>query len=222
MNILAINTAENTLYIALQYKQKLYEIKENNAQHSVSLMSAIDKLLKVADAKLNEMDIFGVIVGPGSFTGIRIGLATIKAFAYVLNKNIVGVNSLECYAYNSLGKFSNDKNIVSILDAGSGLIYYAEYSSSIKEIISPTAYTLAEVKGYANDKNIVVQLNDKLCNAEFTNVTALEFNNAKFIALVEEYALKNKVNTSQTIMPLYIRLSQAENDLIKKEKKINV
>ncbi|MCK9574998.1 MAG: tRNA (adenosine(37)-N6)-threonylcarbamoyltransferase complex dimerization subunit type 1 TsaB [Clostridia bacterium] len=222
MNILAINTAENTLCIALKYKGKLYEIKENNVQHSISLITAIDKLLKAINAKLNEMDLFGVVVGPGSFTGIRIGLATVKAFAYALNKNIVGVNSLEYYAYNSLSDFTNGKNIVSMLDAGSGLIYFAEYDNSLKEIVAPTAYTIEEAKKFSSGKNIVVQTLDKLCNAEFTNVNAIEFNNSKYIELIEKKAKLNCINTSKNIMPLYIRLSQAENDLIKKGKKTNV
>lgn len=65
--------------------------------HSERLLPAIERLLKDAGLSLEEIDGIAVAVGPGSFTGIRIGVATAKGFAYALNKKLVGVTALEAF-----------------------------------------------------------------------------------------------------------------------------
>ena len=216
MNILAINTAENALYVALKFNDKHYEHVSDNTQHSQSLMTAIDGVLKQANASLKQIDLLGAITGPGSFTGIRIGLATVKAFAYALSINIVGVNSLECYAYNSLGNFLGTAS--SILNAGAGLIYLAEYDDKLNEITAPTVATLAELKETLKNKTVIISSADTECAKEFTAIK-VAFDTKKYIELIEAKAASKHTSTAQNIMPLYLRLSQAENELLKKEQK---
>ena len=88
--------------------------------HSSRLMPAIDTVLKWSDITADDLDGCAVGIGPGSFTGIRIGVATIKSLCYALNKPIVGVSTLEAIAYNL--RWTNGI-ICSLLDARRSEIY---------------------------------------------------------------------------------------------------
>ena len=99
MNILAINTANKNLEIALSVGQQVFSVVESeNAHHNEAIIPAIDSILKQHNLKLADVDKFAVVVGPGSFTGIRVGIATIKAFRDALNKPAVEINNLD-YLY---------------------------------------------------------------------------------------------------------------------------
>ena len=90
--------------------------------HSSRLMPAIDTVLKWSDITADDLDGCAVGIGPGSFTGIRIGVATIKSVCYALDKPIVGVSTLEAVAYNL--RWSNGI-ICPLLDARRSEIYGA-------------------------------------------------------------------------------------------------
>ena len=90
--------------------------------HSSRLMPAIDQILKWADLTVHDLDACAVGIGPGSFTGIRIGVSTIKSLCYALKKPIIGVSTLEAIAYNLR---YTDKLICPILDARKDEVYGA-------------------------------------------------------------------------------------------------
>lgn len=90
--------------------------------HSSRLMPAIDTVLKWSDITAADLDGCAVGIGPGSFTGIRIGVATIKSLCYALNKPIVGVSTLEAVAYNL--RWTNGV-ICPLLDARRSEVYGA-------------------------------------------------------------------------------------------------
>lgn len=92
--------------------------------HSSRLMPAIDQILKWADLTVHDLDACAVGIGPGSFTGIRIGVGTIKSLCYALKKPIVGVSTLEAIAYNLR---YTDKLICPILDARKDEVYGAVF-----------------------------------------------------------------------------------------------
>ena len=92
--------------------------------HSSRLMPAIDTVLKWGDITAAELDGCAVGTGPGSFTGIRIGIATIKSLCYALDKPIVGVSTLEAIAYNLRW---NEGLICPILDARRNEVYGATF-----------------------------------------------------------------------------------------------
>ena len=92
--------------------------------HSSRLMPAIDQILRWADLTVHDLDACAVGIGPGSFTGIRIGVGTIKSLCYALKKPIVGVSTLEAIAYNLR---YTDRLICPILDARKDEVYGAVF-----------------------------------------------------------------------------------------------
>ena len=92
--------------------------------HSSRLMPAIDQILKWGDLTVHHLDACAVGIGPGSFTGIRIGVGTIKSLCYAVKKPIVGVSTLEAIAYNLR---YTDRLICPILDARKDEVYGAVF-----------------------------------------------------------------------------------------------
>ena len=97
MKLLAVDTSSDAIVLALANGDKKdYFVGEKGAKrHNAALLSDIDAFLERNDMSLQDVDVFGVVVGPGSFTGIRIGVATVNAFSLALHKKIVAVTSLE-------------------------------------------------------------------------------------------------------------------------------
>lgn len=103
MNFLAVDTTMPQLSLAVSINgrniARILNVPEK--KHNSILMPEIDSLLKEINFTINDIDVFGVVTGPGSFTGIRIGVATVNAFSLALNKKIVEITALELAAYNS-------------------------------------------------------------------------------------------------------------------------
>ena len=99
MNILAIDTSALTATAAVLSDEVL--IGETGITtkltHSQTIMPMIDELLKKVSLDVSDIDLFACSVGPGSFTGLRIGIGTVKGLAYGLGKRVVGVSSKVCY-----------------------------------------------------------------------------------------------------------------------------
>ena len=96
MKILSISTATSDLSVALNEADHLVseKIEENQRNHSVDLDPDIASLLAENGLSLKDIDRFAVAIGPGSYTGLRVGLTTAKMFASILNKELVGVSTL--------------------------------------------------------------------------------------------------------------------------------
>ena len=123
MKILAISTSSSNASVALLEDDKC--IKELNIcdekTHSEKLMPLIDELFKSVNSTIDEIDLIACDVGPGSFTGIRIGVATVKGLALAKKIKVIGCSSLEALAYN----MQNADNICSIIDARNNQVYSA-------------------------------------------------------------------------------------------------
>ncbi|MEC5425898.1 tRNA (adenosine(37)-N6)-threonylcarbamoyltransferase complex dimerization subunit type 1 TsaB [Virgibacillus sp. C22-A2] len=126
MNILAIDTSNQVLGVAvLNNEQVIGEIVTNiSKNHSVRLMPAVDKLMKEVSMRPDQLDKIVVAKGPGSYTGVRIGIATAKSLAWSLDIPITGVSSLEVLAYQ--GRFF-DGYICPFFDARRGLVFSGVY-----------------------------------------------------------------------------------------------
>lgn len=123
--ILGIDTATKVCSVALT-KDGQVLAEKNSADgmvHSRRLLPEIDALLKEANVTKQTIDLVAVSMGPGSFTGLRIGLATAEAFAYAQKKFLHGVDTLTALAYN----IKTDKLISPVIDAQKGNYYQALY-----------------------------------------------------------------------------------------------
>ncbi len=133
MNILAIDTTTKVASVAIKKENEIIEKSiDNKITHSEKLLPLIDETLKKSNIKISDIDMFACISGPGSFTGIRIGLATIKAFSHVLNKEIFAISTLECLAIKVYEESKNFKNkkisyIASFIDAKNSRAYFSIY-----------------------------------------------------------------------------------------------
>lgn len=217
MKILSIDTSSSNCATALLEEDKLIDENSlnNGLTHSENLMPLIDELLRRNNTKLKDIDLISVSVGPGSFTGIRIGIATIKAMAEVHNIKVAGVTSLETLARID----ESEKNKICLIDARNNQVYFGAFDSEynlLEEYKADDINTLIDImKKYENavligngavlhkellEENIKgsVILEDCLQTAENTGKIGYK----KF--------LNENLENADTIMPLYLRKSQAE------------
>jgi tRNA threonylcarbamoyladenosine biosynthesis protein TsaB len=119
--ILAIETATRAGSVAVVRGEELLSSRAGAAEvsHSTNLIEMIEQALAEANTRLSDIDLFAVAVGPGSFTGLRIGLATVKALAASTARKIAGVSTLAAVAHAA--NISGD--VVALLPAGRGEVF---------------------------------------------------------------------------------------------------
>jgi tRNA threonylcarbamoyladenosine biosynthesis protein TsaB len=123
--ILAVETATRAGGVALARGENIVASRAGDAtvSHSTNLIEMIEQVLRQHNVKLSEVDLFAVAVGPGSFTGLRIGLATVKAFAVHLHRKVAGVSTLAAIAHASQVK----GEVISLLPAGRGEVFAQQF-----------------------------------------------------------------------------------------------
>ena len=126
MQILAFDTSSQTVSVAiLRDEDILYDTIMNTGQnHSEVLLPSIDQACVLAGVHISQIDLFACTIGPGSFTGLRIGLSTMKGLMMATGKPGVGVSSLQALALN-VGQA--EKTVGSMIDAGRGQVYLAYF-----------------------------------------------------------------------------------------------
>ena len=131
--ILAIETATRAGSVAVARGGTVLALREGDASisHSMNLIEMIDAVLREAGALLADVDVFAVAVGPGSFTGLRIGLATMKAFAEVNQGPVVGISTLAAIAHAS-----GQGDVVSLLPAGRGEVFAQMFSVTENGVVA--------------------------------------------------------------------------------------
>lgn len=129
MRILGIETSTQVVSVAICEEQRLLgEVSFNAKQaHMQRLLPMIDYILKGCGMEIADVDAFAVSVGPGSFTSLRVGMATAKAFAHALSKPLVGVPTLDALAWELLG---NAGLVCSLLEARRDEVYACFYIST--------------------------------------------------------------------------------------------
>ncbi|MFH1854459.1 MAG: tRNA (adenosine(37)-N6)-threonylcarbamoyltransferase complex dimerization subunit type 1 TsaB [Candidatus Omnitrophota bacterium] len=184
MKILGIDTSSRVLSIAFSRDGNVI-IEENSAlekTHASFLIPKIEGLLKKARVSVKAIDGFIVGLGPGSFTGLRIGVSTVKGFGIATDKQCIGVSSLDSMAFGIDG--DKDRTIVPIIDAKRGQVYSAIYSKEKTKLIKKTGYLLLGIdKLMKKIKGPAVFLGDGI-NLYREDIEKL---NKKSIFLEEEY-----------------------------------
>ena len=224
MKILAVDTSSEICSVAiLENDNVIVENSLNDGKtHSENLMTIMENTLEENKIKLSDIDLIACSVGPGSFTGIRIGVSSIKAIAEVLDVPVAAVTSLETLAKNVESK---GVTIVSLIDAKNDQVYAGifdyEYNKK-EEYIADSIYTVIErVKEYDNVifvGNAAIKYKE-LLDSNFENVVVAD-NNLQSASSVGKIGYKKHkekdLTSADTIMPMYLRKSQAER--MKKEK----
>lgn len=235
MKILGIDTSSMATSIAVIEDNKLiceYTVNTKKT-HSQKLMLMIENMLKISDININEMDLIAVCEGPGSFTGLRISMATAKAIAHVNNLPIIGVNSLEILAANM--NLCN-KKICSILDAQRTQVYTGQYKFENNEVVEVKSIDVVEIDDLieelsdSNEEWIIVgeavyKYEDKIKDIENIHIAASSHNVSKASSLcalaINKYNKNISVYDCYSINPVYIRKSQAEVEYDEKMKRLN-
>ena len=231
--ILAVDTASACSSVALtkgdtQNGTLLASLSLNSrVTHSRRLLSGIDWLLQENDVKLRDIDGFGVGLGPGSFTGLRIGMATMKGLATAVNKPLLGVSTLDGLAFSCSGHLP----LCALLDARKQEVYRRWYVKDARgiyredgaiEALSPADFVNEISKECQLVGDGVFALGhdvlEELKNCAAIAPLPLHFINAAAIAfLCCEKLQKNEVMELDSAAPLYVRASDAELSLKKKE-----
>ena len=230
MKILAVDTSATAASVAVAEENKLIgEFSINTAlTHSQTLMPMVDELLKNTGLSVNDIDAVAVNAGPGSFTGVRIGVAAVKGIAFPKNLPCVSVSTLESMAYNMLG---NDCIVCSVMDARCSQVYNALFrvkGCTVTRMTDDRALSLTDLKNELqniNEKVVLVGDGAVLCSKflgeELENIMLAPFNNRIQTASSVVYAAFEKINNGETVkadelMPVYLRLPQAQRELNKK------
>ncbi len=145
MNLLAIETSTRHYSVAVFSKGKIIAQKNLELKQllSDSMIPSIDSVLKKARLPLPKLNGFAVGLGPGSFTSLRVGLATVKAMSFALKKPVVGIVSLDVLAMNALPQ--NGEDICVVCDAKRSMVYGALYGQNKGSLKLKTKYLLCPV-----------------------------------------------------------------------------
>ena len=139
-NFVAVDTSGSYLTVVAGKRGEFYSVSipDCSMKHSVSVMPAVDEVLKKADMTLDECDFFGAVVGAGSFTGIRIGISVVKGFCSAHNKPALPITSFAVAAYNSV----DEGKTLCLVDALHDCYYACGYEKG--EVVYPPAYLTEE------------------------------------------------------------------------------
>ena len=155
--ILAIETATRAGSVALSRGAKLLSSAEGNAaeSHSISLLETIENILQQVGVELSDIDLFAAASGPGSFTGLRSGLATTKSLTVCTGRKCVGVSTLAAIAHAA----GESDHTVALLPAGRGELFaqlFAVSAAGVQPLDSPAHLApLAVIWGYSELKRVI-------------------------------------------------------------------
>ncbi len=224
MKILAVDTSSAICAVALLENNILINQKvlDNGRTHSENFMPLLDKCLKEMNTLLDDIDLIVCCIGPGSFTGIRIGIASIKAIAEIKNIDIVEVTSLESLAYNV--ENVEKSTIVSMIDAKNKQVYSGifdeKYNLKIPYLADDINIVIEKIKDYDNfifvgdgsieNKEIIIEtLKNKKYKFVSENLNKQSAYSAGKCGY-DKWINKKDIKSADTLNPLYLRKSQAE------------
>jgi tRNA threonylcarbamoyladenosine biosynthesis protein TsaB len=226
VKILAIDTATTSCSVAILNAGTLCaEITMRKGQtHSKHLMTAIDSTLEMANFSVNELDGFAVTIGPGSFTGLRIGISTIKGMALAVGKPVVGISTLETLAWQC----ADHAHLISpLLDARKSEVYAAAYRYKENRLIMQTTACVAKPEEFVRkikESCIFVGSGARLYRREIESLLGDSAHfvpqgqntiRASSVAFLSQNRFRdNDIDRIADLTPYYIRKSDAELNVV--------
>lgn len=225
MLILALDSSAAPASVALLEDGKiLSEFYINTKQtHSQTLMPMVESVLKLTNKTLDDVTCMAVSAGPGSFTGVRIGVSCVKGFSMTRNIPCAGVSTLRAMAENARQLTGI---VCAVMDARCGQVYNALFRAESGKLTRlcddralPIAELLEECKTFT-EKIYLVGDGAELCYKTFAAIRAellqpqLRFQRASGVAMAAQEMVENgQTVTPDALMPIYLRLPQAEREL---------
>ncbi len=204
MKVLYIDTTTSYLYTGIVVDGKLIvEIKKEFGKDlSRQALSKISDMIKQAKLKPTDIDKIMVVNGPGSFTGIRVGVTIAKTFAYTLKKEVITLLSLEAMAISN----KNEKVFkVPIIDARRGYIYGAIYNQENIPVLKPQYISLEALKSATNH---LLEDFEYISNQEFTDLKVESYN--PNIEKIVNTLISREGTNPHAVNPVYLKQTEAE------------
>lgn len=218
MKILCIDTSSNLCSVALLENNETIKelVIDNEKTHSQNLMPLIQDLFLKSNIGLPGIDLIACNKGPGSFTGIRIGVATAKAIAEVANIPVIGISSLDCLAHNVPDATGV---ICALIDANNNQVYCALFDKNYKLISEYLADDISNIISILSEYDDITFVGTGATNYRDTLIT--NYSNARFSTNNNQHSsnigkcafekYKNGyTENADTILPMYLKKSQAE------------
>ena len=225
MKILAIDTSTTHSSCSVMEDNNIvgdFSINQSMS-HNEILLVMVDEVLKKLNIDIEDIDLFVAVTGPGSFTGIRIGVTVVKALAMALNKPIVAVNTLEALSF---GIFS-DKKKIPLIDARGERVYYGVYEGiSNTNIVAPALLTIDELLEEFSNKgefvfagDCVNLYKDRILKNKNFEITPACLNSciSRNACVIGKHKFED-ISDCFNLSPEYVRLSQAQRDMENKGK----
>ena len=222
MKILALETSAKSVSAAVVENGAVlsYAFQCTGLTHSRTLMPMVDAMLKNAELTLSDVDAFAVAAGPGSFTGLRIGIAAVKGLAWASEKPCIAVSTLEAMAQNLL---QAEGLVVCAMDARRNQVYNALFEAkegSLTRLTPDRAISIAELADELRGRSgRITVLGDggRLCRDGLSSLgvpcvlagAQLLYQNAAGVGLAAEHGTPV---SAQELSPVYLRISQAERE----------
>ena len=228
MKILSVDSSSVTASVAITENGKILSEKfiNNGLTHSQTLMPMVESAINDSGVSINDIDLFAITNGPGSFTGVRIGIASVKGMSDALNKKCIAVSTLEAIAEPLKNQ---DVIACAVMDARCNQVYTALFNNG-NRLCEDKAILIdelgEELKQY--DKRIVfigdgsVLCYEKLCenilNCEVADEN-IRYVHGSSVGCTAEEKIKNgdEPINSADLVPFYLRLPQAERELNNKK-----
>lgn len=231
MLILALDSTAVAASVALCDDEKMladYTVNLGNT-HSETLLPMMEAVMKAAHITVSDIDLFAVSAGPGSFTGVRIGVATVKGLAFGKDKPCIGVSTLEALAYNLIGF---EGIACPVMNARRSQVYTALFevngTAELRRLTPDRAISIAELEA-----ELLTQIRPVYLSGDGYEITREGFSrfvvpqtpkilipqNAYSVAMCALKQYRDGVRTTDIeLSPVYLRLSQAERERAEKEK----
>lgn len=203
MNCLAIDTSGTHLTVVVIKNEQVFceFLLDSGLKHSTTLMPIIEQTLLKAGLDIKDIDVYSAVTGPGSFTGIRIGISTIKGLSYAFKKPVINVTSFDVLAYNK-----RERKSLAVIDALHDNFYVQGYDDTAVCLL-PQFIDVKKLeqlsKGYQIISSTQIEgVNALVCDLKQGFINAV-------IAKMSEQNLDR-----ESLVPLYVRKSQAEENAL--------
>lgn len=199
MNYIAIDTSSKTLTLVVCKDGEIFSYldTECGTRHSDKIMVELENLIEKTGFDVKACDFIACVVGAGSFTGIRIGVATVKALCFAYSKPFLSITSFDTLAYNE-----KDGKLLSVIDAGHNGFYVAGYDNN-KVVYSPSYILRDELERLSKEYLL-------LSSTEINGVATKKVDVYKGLINAVEQKKSQVEHNLEKLVPLYVRKSQAE------------